>query len=220
MRLVLGTAITLLCTAPLPLTAQSAADLCRNLGKDFTVGQWVQYQMTAPEIPGGEAELRFAIVGKEQDHYWFELSMNTGMGPFISQFLVPGYPYERAEIKAAVIKAGDQPAMKVPIQMLNMMQRQGGNNQAMEMAKKCGDAEELGWESVTVPAGSFRTLHLKAPDGSGELWVTDQLPFGMVKWSGTKGEQMALMGHGKDAKSSITETPQEMPGMGMPPPQF
>ncbi len=224
MRTIIATALTLAWAAPLPLGAQSAMELCQKLGENFTVGQWVQYKMTAADIPGGEAELRFAIVGTEQavgkKHFWFELSMNTSMGLYISQFLVPGYPYEEQEIQAVVMKMGDQPAMKLPAQMLNMMQRQGDQNQAMKMAKQCDQAEELGWERVTVPEGSHRALHLRAPDNGGEVWVTDGVPFGMVKWMGTKGEQMVLVGHGADAKSSITETPQEMPGMGMPPPEF
>jgi hypothetical protein len=36
----------------------------------------------------------------------------------------------------------------------------------------------------------------------------------MVKmtWAANGGGEMVLLGHGKDAKSSITETPMEMPG--------
>ncbi len=222
MRMVLATAVTLACVAPLPLAAQSVADLCRSLGRDFAVGQWVQYEMTASQIPDGRAELRFAIVGTEPaaggEHYWFELMMNSSQGTYISQFLVPGFPYELGDVQAVVMKMGDQPAMKMPKEMLGMMRQMGNQNQAMEITKKCDDAEEVGWESVTVPAGTLRALHLKVKDGSGELWVTDELPFGMVKWVGTEGEQMALKDHGKDAESSITETPQEMPGMPMRPP--
>lgn len=221
MQRVLAIAVTLACMAP-TLAAQTIADMCRKLG-DVTVGQWVQYQMTASDIPGGQAEMRFAIVGIERaegaEHYWFELKMNTSEGDFISQFLVPEYPWDQDEIKAAVIKAGNQPAMKLPAQMLTMMQQRGNNNQAVEWSKKCEAAEEVGWESITVPVGTMRTLHLRATDKSGEMWVTDALPFGMVKWVGTKGEEMVMTAHGKDAKSSITETPQEMPGMGMPPPE-
>ncbi len=215
MRKVLAAALTVATITPVSLQAQSVADLCQALGK-VTVGQWVQYEMKADQIPGGKADMRFAIVGTEQtagsDHYWFEIKMNTTQGAFISQLLVPGYPYETSDVKGMIMKMGDQPAMKMPPQMLNMMQRQN-NNQAMELAQKCEGAEELGWESVTVPAGTMRALHLRATDNSGEMWVTDAFPFGMVKWVGNKGEELVLLGHGKDATSSITETPKEMPGM-------
>lgn len=221
MRTVMA-AVTLACVTPLTLTAQSAAAICQSLGKDFTVGQWVQYQMTGSQIPGGSAELQFAIVGTEevagQEHYWFELKMNSSQGTYVSQFLVPAFPYEPKDIQAVVMKMGDQPAMKMPKEMLGMMQQMGNQNQVMDITKRCDDVEELGWESVTVPAGTHRALHLKVNDGSGELWVTNELPFGMVKWVGTKGEEMALKDHGKGAESSITETPQEMPGMPMRPP--
>lgn len=222
MRKLLIACATLVFSTPVPVVAQSVADLCRDL-QQFKVGQWVQLEMTGGEIPGGKAQMRLAIVGEEQavgkEHYWLELKMNTNQGAFISQFLIPGYPYEQQDIQAMVMKMGDQPAVKMPTQMMGMMQRQGNQNKAMELAKECGGAQEIGWETVTVPAGAIHALHLKATDGSGEMWVTNAFPFGMVKWVGTKGEQMVLLGHGTDAKSSITETPMEMPGMGMRPPR-
>ncbi len=221
MRTVIATAVTLAWAAT-PLAAQSLADMCRKL-EDFSVGQWVQYEMTGPTVPGGKAEMRFAIVGAEQaegkEHYWFELKMEAQQGAFISQFLVPGYPWDQSDVKAAVIKAGDQPAMKMPAQMLAMMRQRGNSQQSVQWAKKCEGAEELGWESVTVPAGTYRALHLRATDDGGELWVSEESPFGMIKWVGKEGDQMVMTKHGEDAASSITETPQEMPGMGMPPPE-
>src|SRR2546426_10917 len=72
----------------------------------------------------------------------------------------------------------------------------------------------VGWESVTVPAGTFRALHVTTGDG-GELWASRDVPFGVVKTHGKQGD-LALTGRGADAKSSIAEKPMEMPGMAMP----
>src|SRR5438552_2904771 len=71
-----------------------------------------------------------------------------------------------------------------------------------------------GWESVTVPAGTFRALHVTTDDG-GEVWASREVPFGLVKTHGKQGD-LALTGRGTDAKSSITETPLEMPALPMP----
>jgi len=72
----------------------------------------------------------------------------------------------------------------------------------------------VGWESVTVPAGTFRALHVKTDDG-GEVWASRDVPFGLVRTHGKQGD-LALTGRGADAKSSITEKPLEMPAMPMP----
>jgi hypothetical protein len=61
------------------------------------------------------------------------------------------------------------------------------------------------------------TVHFRSTDQAhpGEGWVSADVPFGLVKMTfdvNGKGE-MVLLSHGKDAKSSITETPRDMPGM-------
>src|SRR6266446_4693592 len=81
-------------------------------------------------------------------------------------------------------------------------------------AGKCSGAHVVGWESVTVPAGTFRALHVTTGDG-GELWASRDVPFGVIKTHGKQGD-LALTGRGVDAKSSIAEKPMEMPGMAMP----
>ncbi len=204
-------------TGATSLAAQTAAELCAMIGQ-VTVGQWAEYRMTAPE---GTMEMRFAIVGKEavngKDHYWHEMKMASPQGTVISQVLVSGYPYEQADIEAMVMKAGDQPAMKMPKSMLSMMQsrmRNPGSSMG-DALKQCTEAQIVGRETIEVPAGTLATVHFRTSEGGqGEGWVSTDIPFGLVKliWEG-RGE-MVLLKHGKDAKSSITETPMEMPGVG------
>ncbi len=202
---------------PSPLAAQTAAEACAALSR-ITVGQWAEYKLTGQESAGVPSQIRFAIVGTEavtgKEHYWHEMKMETGMGTMIIQVLVPGYPYDQVQIQGAIMKMGDQPAMRMPAQMLGMMQSQGGDDLARDIAQKCGEAETVGWESVTVPAGTFRALHLRTTDDGdvSEVWISTDIPFGMVKLSGPQGTEMLLLGQGKDATSSITEKPQGMPG--------
>jgi len=113
-----------------------------------------------------------------------------------------------------IVRAGGYPAMRVSGQTAAMLaDRVGYNKLAAEWAARCSMAQVVGWESVTVPAGTFRALHVKADDG-GEAWASPEIPFGLVKVH-DKANELLLTGRGSDAKSSITEKPLEMslPGM-------
>lgn len=217
MRTLVTTAFMLWGSASL-LTAQDLLDACAALG-DLSVGQWSQYQMTAPEAGMQSADARFAIVGQEDVegtvHYWYEMSMTSEQGPMIMQFLVPSYPYAMEDIQGVVMKAGSQPAMKVPAQMLSMMQNQSGFDPGKSFAEECENAELVGREAVVVPAGTFDALHIKSSinNETTEVWVSPDIPFGLIKVQGAKGFEMLLLERGADATSSITETPQAMPGI-------
>ena len=78
-------------------------------------------------------------------------------------------------------------------------------------ASRCSGAHVVGWESVTVPAGTFRALHVTTDD-EGEVWASRDVPFGLVKLRGKQGD-LVLSARGTDAKSSITEKPLDMGGM-------
>jgi hypothetical protein len=214
-------ALATLGTCASPLAGQSLSEVCRGLAQRMTVGNWAEYRMSGPQ---GAMQMRFAVVGKEavegKDHIWFELRMNSTQGTIIMQALVPGFPYDQETVQAMVMKMGDQPAMKMPKAMLNMQQGMRAQNPgaaAGDFLKKCDSAEFLGRETIEVPAGRFETMHFKstAAGQDGEGWVSQDVPLGIVKmtWRSNNGGEMVLLGHGKDAKSSITETPMEMPGM-------
>ena len=209
-------AFALTALAASPLHAQEAAELCKAIG-NVTLGQWASYTMSGGQADG--AKIRLAIVGQERRGdstlYWFEINGSggpRGQGGIV-QLLVPGFGGDAATIHGMIVKPEGQPAMKLPEQMVGMMgQRMGQNNAAVDAARRCASAQVVGWESVTVPAGAIRALHLKNVDG-GEAWVARDVPFGIVKARPKDGGEMVLTGRGRDAKSSITEKPQEMPGM-------
>ncbi len=191
--------------------AQTVAEACESLGK-IAVGQWVEYKLTSRD-PGASGQGRFAIVDTEEvdgeEYYWHEMKMTTAMGDMVMQMLVETYPYDVDDIRSAVMKMGDQPAMRVPDQMMAMMQSQGASVPAMEIAEQCGSAELVGRESVTVPAGTFETMRLRVSEsrGTSDIWVSLDIPFGVVKLAGAGGEEVVLLGHGRDATSSIAERP-------------
>ena len=205
-------AATILATLPIGVAAQDAADHCSSF-RQIEPGQWSDYQVTSPQFKG-PATMRFAIFGNDEskaiDHVWYELKMDATEGSMVMQFLIPGYPYDVSQVKTIVMKAGDQPAMKMPEQMMGMMRSRLPKDFAGDAARSCDEADVVGWEEVTVPAGSFNALHLRTKEG--EAWVSPDVPFGMVKFTGSSGD-LVLTGHGADATSSISETPREMPGM-------
>src|SRR5574341_383180 len=110
---------------------------------------------------------------------------------------------DRRRAHAMVMKSGDRPAQRMPDQMVAMMSGRMGQNMASEMAKQCERSEVVGTESVTVPAGTFRALHIRSDKT--ESWMSRQIPFYMVRVQLENGGTMELTGHGRDAKSLITE---------------
>ncbi len=217
MRHLLAAVATIGClVAPPQVAAQSAAELCREMFSNLTPGAWAEYDFSGVRGPQG---MKMAVVGKEGSGrdalYWFEFSFQGEMGSMIMKALVPGWPYDPGQVREMIMKMGDRPAMKMPAQALTMMRDRSPTNVGLESAQKCGDADVVGRESITVPAGTLNTVHLRPTEGEGDLWVSSDVPFGMVRWVSTSGEEVTLTDHGTGATTAITETPIEgMPGMG------
>lgn len=177
------------------------------------VGGWSEYEMKGT----GESPMRMkvAIVGKEGDSYWYETSMDDKQGgKMITKMLVSGNPDERKNVKRVIVKAGKEPAMEMPIQMMGQAARS-------EEPKK-GKTIDKGTETIKVPAGTFTTKRYQYQDENSvvDAWVyKDISPYGMIK-SQSKDFEMTLTAYGTGAQTQITETPRkfEMPKMprGMP----
>ena len=201
-----------------PVVAQEKDQLCNDIQRrPMRVGQWASYNWTGGRADG--TTMRMAIVGTEAaegaPHYWYEMSMNDpkkgDKGKTIIQMLVPGLFYQTGGVKGMIMKTGDQAAMRMPEQMVRMMGGRVGRNVAAEIARSCLEMERVGWELVTVPAGTFRAMHIKHAGEQTEAWVLPDFYFGLLKATLKDGSSMVLTGRGADAKSSISETPQTMP---------
>lgn len=81
------------------------------------------------------------------------------------------------------------------------------------LGKVCEGVTLEGEESVTVPAGTFKALRYHSSEYDSDTWVVPKRPFFMVKTKG-KDFELGLTSSGGGARSSLTETPQEMPGIG------
>jgi len=198
-----------------PMVAQEFNEFCRGNPR-LTVGQWSSYRYVGGRADG--TTMRMAIVGSERQHdstfLWYEMKIDDGKhpdrGPTITQILVSGLGTPDFSIHGMVMKAGKHQALRYPDMMLQAMAgpiKKGVGSMIEEKCKK-GSVQVLGWESVSVPAGSFRALHFR--DGDDEAWLSPELGFPLVKYISTKAGTLELTGHGGDARSSITETPQAM----------
>ncbi|HEU5358901.1 MAG TPA: hypothetical protein VFU45_07270 [Gemmatimonadales bacterium] len=205
-------------------TSAAAQGPCGMKGPHLpAAGEWSEYQTA-------RGTMKMAYLGHESGGDRIEMQMTSDRGNMIMQVVVDGFPYDSKDIHEAVIKLGDRPAMKAPQMMLDRM---GGNSAITK--DMCGSFTKVGDESVTVPAGTFKATHYKFSSertingmdmkSSGDIWISADVPFGLVKEEGTasgmRGDtqtSMALTAKGSGAKSSITEKPQDMGGMMMGPP--
>ncbi len=169
-------------------------------------GSWVQYTMS-------EGSMRLALLGEEtkggKKMMRLEMSVASREGAMIIQMLVPGYPYDAGAVEDVIIKPANAPAMRMNAQMMGMM-RSRIPRDAVADACRNRTMTRVGEESVTVPAGTFRTVHYRDAESGNDVWVSESVPFGMVKSQLKNGGEIVLTGRGNDAKSQITETPMEM----------
>jgi hypothetical protein len=179
------------------------------------VGRWAEYQgIMNKKDP---YTMRYAVVGAEDrggtSMKWLELRM-VGEGKdknMVYQMLTPGTPAEMDQAQEVIFKPGDRPAMKMNAMMMKMIR--GQLEKSSVLGNMCEGVSLAGEESVTVPAGTFKALRYHNAKYESDTWVVPDLPFFMVKAKG-KDFELSLTSSGDGAKSSITETPQEMPGFG------
>jgi hypothetical protein len=192
-----------------------AQNACAENFKWPKVGTWAEYQGIYNKK--GPVTSRYAVVGTESrngaEYKWVEFTMHDAAknSDMIYQMLVPGGgPLQMDGVEEVVMKMGDKPAMKMSGMMLGMMRQQLGKSSAFKDA--CTEAVLVGQEKVTVPAGSFTAKHFHSDKYESDMWVDSKVPFSMLKSVGKKHE-LVLAATGDGAKSSITETPADMPGM-------
>ena len=123
------------------------------------------------------------------------------------------------------MKNGDQPAQEMPREFVvmgrrmatSMFETRSGSSVASQPGLK---VVEVGTNTVTVPAGTFKVMLSHIVDDSGKVLASyetsDQvLPLGVVR-SETDKVKLELVATGRDATSLITEQPVMMktpPGM-------
>jgi hypothetical protein len=175
------------------------------------VGTGAAYDITNTD--GRKSSVEYAIVGKEsvngKDAYWMEFTTNGGSGTVIMKMLTS---VGEATASRVIMQLPGRPPMEMPQQMMKNMTTTNSQSIAADIRTS---SEDLGGESVTVPAGIFACEHYRAKDGSGDTWVSTKVaPFGVVKHQG-KDAIMVLTKLITDAKDKIVGVPQPFNPMGM-----
>jgi hypothetical protein len=178
------------------------------------VGQGAVYQIS-PQA-GTKTEMEIAVLGKEpvegKDGYWLQMAMSSSEmgGQMVMKhlFVLDGQDTHTARM---IMQLPGRPPMEMPAQMMH-------RDRSTQPADVRDDAQDLGSESITVPAGTYATEHYRLKDGS-EIWISkDVPPWGMVRYQG-KDSTMVLVKVISEAKDKIIGTPQPFNPMmmGQPP---
>jgi hypothetical protein len=188
--------------ATAPLAGQDLDAACEAIA-GASVGAWTEHRVASPS---GELNVRFALVSG-RGATWYEVRSQTHAGVSILQLRVPGFPFTPAEIEEVVMKTGTAPAMRVPDALVDEYRASAQAQPLADIRAECRKAEVLGREEVSVAAGTFQATHLRFPSSGGEAWVSDQVPFGIVRGDIPGQGTTELAAHGTGAVSAITETP-------------
>ncbi len=174
-------------------------------------GEWAEYETT---FEGERAMMRFArLPAEDTSKAWLEMTINKGKkakDATIYQVLVTTFPFEMEQVEEVIFKAGESKATKPGPMMMSMISAGLQKSNGLKMAELCTDVTLVGNKRETVPGGTFSTRQYKNEQEQFQTWVSAETPFGLVKATGRRYE-MVLNRSGKDAKSSITETPEETP---------
>jgi hypothetical protein len=203
MRIPLGAALSLvailLMASPGPAQFGSRAGSIAGVFSPV-VGQGAAYEMTTAR-DNKKQQMEIAITGKEEvagkTAYWMEYSM-TGM------------PQGMGASKVLMSVSGDQTVtMRMVARMNNEVVEMDMNLPMMQNRPKSSpadvrhDAERVGTETITVPAGTFTCEHWRAKDGSGDFWISDKVrPLGLVK-TVSKDTSLVLLKQITDAKTKL-----------------
>lgn len=179
------------------------------------VGRGAAYEIQDQD--GKKSTIELAVVGKDSvggvDGYWMEMTMEGPEGQMVMKSL--NIVQEgNVVVSRMIMQLPGRSPMEFPE---GLLKRRSTNHPADIRSA----ADDLGSETITVPAGTFKCEHYRSKDGSGDTWVAQDIsPWGLVKFQG-KNETMTLTKSITDAKDKITGTPVPFNPMmlGAPPSQ-
>ena len=176
-----------------------------------TIGLGAAYEIQSKD--GTKKNMEMAIVGKDaadgKDAYWWEMAITDekmGGEMVIKTLLV--LDGANSHSAKTIMQLPGRPPMEMPAGM-------GRGDHSRVPTDVRTDAEDVGSETITVPAGTFTAEHYRAKDGSSDTWVSKGAgPYGLVKHQG-KDSTMVLTKVIPDYKDKITGTPQPFNPMMM-----
>lgn len=174
-----------------------------------TVGAGSSYEMVKKQT-GEKTAFDMSVVDKDPSGgFWIEYgiqSPQTHGTMYMKTLLVR--KTDDILIQRMIMQIPGHP----PMDMSAMMSMKGMQS-AKGTADFRADAENLGTESITTPAGTFECQHWRSKKDSTEVWLSDKVsPWRLVKMSGPNNS-MTLVHLITDAKTHITGTPMSIQDM-------
>ncbi|MGH9747022.1 MAG: hypothetical protein ACRD59_13050 [Candidatus Acidiferrales bacterium] len=203
-------AIAVLLFCWLPMAGTASAQMMRGGGPpqfagvfNPVVGSGAAYEVQTKD---GKTAMEMAIVGKEsvdgKDAYWWEMVLaDKRMGGemvFKTLLVMDGSNTHSSKM---IMQFPGKPPMEMPAGMAR------GDHSKVPTDVHT-DSEDLGSESITVPAGTFTTEHFRSKTDGSDSWISKGAgPYGLVKHQ-SKDTTMVLTKVYPDYKDKITGTPQ------------
>ena len=198
---------------PTITAASGIGELCSG-SISLSDGQWARFAVDAPFIKN-RLDSRYAIVATEGSDYWmeFEIATPMGNGSSIMKVLIPSWPYVEGAVKRVMMQLPMVEGMEAipPMEMPPSSMRNNDVAEPIRMA--CAELENGVEESLTVTAGTFNTTRIPLRSLGKDIWLSSDVPFGLVKMADTDDKGMELMAFGSDAEPGITAEPQTIPDM-------
>ena len=166
------------------------------------MGAGAEYQIQPAK--GDKSNIQITIVGKEAVEgkyaYWYEMSFDRANGQMMVFKQLMVLNGADTQISRMIMQMPGRPPMEMPTQMMHQ-------DRAPQTADVRTGGEDLGSDTITVPAGTFTCQHYKTKSG-GEVWISPKVsPYGLVK-SKSNDTTMELTKLITGAKDQITGTPQ------------
>jgi len=162
------------------------------------------YQMV--DDKGVSKQFDITVVEKDASGgYWQEIAVQDPKGETVYMKMLLAKQGGDLLVQRSIVQIPGRP----PMEMSSMMQSQAKPQKLDYRA----EAQKLGTESVTTPAGTFSCEHWRATKDNTDIWINDKVkPWGLVKASGKTGT-LTLTKQITGAKTHITGKPMSMEDM-------
>ncbi len=212
MRRALCICSAILCV--LALSHSAGAQMGRGMGGPSVRGVWKPvvgsgsaYQMENKRE--GKRDIEIAVVGAETSEgkpgHWLEMTTNDPSGGQVVMRTLMAMDGKELRTLRMVFQQGNDEPMEMSMQMMGMM----GQQQKPQKSDFREEAERVGIETITTPAGTFECEHWRSKDKSSDFWVSEKVaPWGLVKMT-SKDESMTLVRVISNAKTKIRGTPKK-----------
>jgi hypothetical protein len=172
------------------------------------VGEGASYQFVDDKKETKQFDI--AIVDKDTSGgFWTEYTMQDSKeGTVYAKQLIIRHGTD-AFAQRFIVQVPGQP----PMEISSMMKMQGQATKPQKLDFRA-EAQNLGTETITTPAGTFSCDHWRTTKDNTDVWISDKVkPWGLVKFSGKQSGTMTVTKLITNAKTHITGTPVSMEEM-------